>query len=135
MARDLRRHAGRDEFGLKLIAGRDFGADEYKDSSVLEQATDTAGMSSSMIVSEATARKLFPDGGANAVRGDAEAVAGKAPARDYPVGGLTVVQFPNNHMSYLLTWYGLALLVAYGAWRVAAHERRVRRRYRESPHV
>ncbi len=58
-----------DTLGLKLIAGRDFGADEYRDSSVLEQATDTAGMSSSMIVSKATARKLFPDGGANAAIG------------------------------------------------------------------
>ncbi|WP_237171441.1 SURF1 family protein [Pandoraea pulmonicola] len=44
--------------------------------------------------------------------GDGEASTGRAPALDYPVGGLTVVQFPNNHMSYLLTWYALAIMSA-----------------------
>ena len=61
--------------------------------------------------------------------------ADTAPAdgRDHwPRGGLTVTTFRNSHLSYLLTWYGLALLVAYGAWRVAADERRVRLRYRRS---
>lgn len=37
-----------------------------------------------------------------------------------PIGGLTVIQFPNNHLVYALTWYGLALMVglgaAYAAW-------------------
>lgn len=28
----------------------------------------------------------------------------------YPVGGLTVVRFSNNHLVYALTWFGLALL-------------------------
>ena len=58
--------------------------------------------------------------------------ADTAPAdgRDHwPRGGLTVTTFRNSHLSYLLTWYGLALLVAYGAWRVAVDERRVRLRY------
>ena len=61
--------------------------------------------------------------------------ADTAPAdgRDHwPRGGLTVTAFRNSHLSYLLTWYGLALLVAYGAWRVVADERRVRLRYRGS---
>jgi surfeit locus 1 family protein len=30
----------------------------------------------------------------------------------YPVGGLTVISFHNNHLSYALTWYALALMVA-----------------------
>jgi surfeit locus 1 family protein len=30
-----------------------------------------------------------------------------------PVGGLTVVQFPNNHLIYALTWFGLALGCAF----------------------
>jgi len=34
----------------------------------------------------------------------------------YPVGGLTVVHFPNNHLIYALTWFGLALLSAFAAW-------------------
>lgn len=36
----------------------------------------------------------------------------------YPVGGLTVVQFRNAHLSYALTWFGLAGLCLYGAWLV-----------------
>jgi surfeit locus 1 family protein len=34
----------------------------------------------------------------------------------YPIGGQTRVALPNNHLSYALTWYGLALalLVIYG---------------------
>lgn len=34
-----------------------------------------------------------------------------------PVGGLTVVSFPNSHLSYALTWYALALMAAAaGGW-------------------
>ncbi|TIN59580.1 MAG: SURF1 family protein, partial [Mesorhizobium sp.] len=29
----------------------------------------------------------------------------------WPVGGLTVVSFHNNHLVYALTWFGLALMV------------------------
>ena len=29
-----------------------------------------------------------------------------------PVGGLTVIAFPNNHLVYAITWYGLALMLA-----------------------
>ena len=28
-----------------------------------------------------------------------------------PVGGLTVIAFPNNHLVYALTWYALAVMV------------------------
>lgn len=28
-----------------------------------------------------------------------------------PVGGLTVIDFPNNHLGYAITWYGLAAMV------------------------
>jgi surfeit locus 1 family protein len=34
---------------------------------------------------------------------------------DQPLGGLTVVNFPNSHLVYAITWYALALMVA-GAW-------------------
>ncbi|PJG47162.1 Surfeit locus 1 family protein [Sphingobium sp. LB126] len=30
----------------------------------------------------------------------------------FPVGGLTVVSFPNNHLSYAATWFTMAALVA-----------------------
>lgn len=32
-----------------------------------------------------------------------------------PVGGLTVISFPNNHLSYAITWFALAALTAFGA--------------------
>lgn len=41
----------------------------------------------------------------------------------YPVGGLTVIRFPNNHLVYALTWFGLALLSAAGAVIVLRHKR------------
>lgn len=51
----------------------------------------------------------------------------------YPVGGLTVIAFPNNHLLYAITWFAMAFLLA-GATthtnlqllrrrRVATHER------------
>jgi surfeit locus 1 family protein len=30
----------------------------------------------------------------------------------FPIGGLTVVRFPNNHLIYALTWFGLAFMLA-----------------------
>ncbi len=36
----------------------------------------------------------------------------------FPVGGVTMVDLPNNHLQYAITWYGLALALAgvVGAW-------------------
>lgn len=51
---------------------------------------------------------------------DAGASANTEP---YPVGGLTVVRLPNNHLVYALTWFGLCLLSIAGAvltWRDSA---------------
>lgn len=68
----------------------------------------------------------------------ARGVAGAAPyfidadvgpdSRAYPVGGLTVIRFPNNHLVYALTWYALALLLAGTTLYVAREEWRARRR-------
>lgn len=49
----------------------------------------------------------------------------------YPVGGLTVLRFHNNHLIYALTWYALALMVAGGALWVLREELRLRRRLPE----
>ncbi len=49
---------------------------------------------------------------------DAEA---SAEAGRLPVGGLTVVTFPNNHLLYAVTWFGLALMVAALGVRMARH--------------
>ena len=38
---------------------------------------------------------------------------------EYPIAGLTVIQFHNNHLVYALTWYALALMLAgYCYWLV-----------------
>ena len=33
------------------------------------------------------------------------------PAGELPQGGETVIEFPNNHLGYAITWFGFALLV------------------------
>ena len=35
-----------------------------------------------------------------------------------PVAGLTVVRFADNHAAYALTWFAMALLCAFAAWRI-----------------
>lgn len=37
---------------------------------------------------------------------------------DYPVGGLTIVRFNDNHMVYALTWFALCALSLFFAWRL-----------------
>lgn len=60
---------------------------------------------------------------------DAEALRpsdqqGAGSSLDHPVGGLTVISFPNNHLVYALTWYGLALMVAGITWWMSRDARR-----------
>jgi putative ABC transport system permease protein len=50
--------------GLKLVAGRDFSADEYKSNDALREIEDVSGMSSAIIVSKPAADAMFPQGGA-----------------------------------------------------------------------
>lgn len=45
-------------------------------------------------------------------------------AGGYPVGGLTVVRFPDNHLVYALTWFALCLLSLFFAWRMWNMRRR-----------
>lgn len=54
---------------------------------------------------------------------DADATA-NASGR-YPVGGLTVVAFSDNHLVYALTWYALALMVAGGGVFAMRQDRRL----------
>lgn len=34
----------------------------------------------------------------------------------FPVGGLTVIAFSNNHLVYAITWFGLAAMTVVGGW-------------------
>jgi surfeit locus 1 family protein len=55
---------------------------------------------------------------------DADATQGPA---GFPVGGLTVLRFANNHLVYALTWFALALMLAAAAAFVTRGEYRLRR--------
>ena len=41
----------------------------------------------------------------------------------WPRPGMTVIRFPNSHLVYALTWYGLALMVVGAAWLVKRNDR------------
>ena len=62
---------------------------------------------------------------------DADAEA--ADSSTWPRAGLTVIQFPNNHLGYLITWYLMALMVAAAALYMGREEYRLRRRIRSEP--
>ena len=50
------------------------------------------------------------------------------PAQEWPVGGLTVIAFQNNHLVYAVTWFALALMVLGAAWYVWRDEQGLRQR-------
>ncbi|HXA47491.1 MAG TPA: SURF1 family protein [Burkholderiaceae bacterium] len=54
---------------------------------------------------------------------DADAGESTIGAPDHPVGGLTVIAFPNNHLVYAITWYALALMLAGAIWWIVRGER------------
>jgi surfeit locus 1 family protein len=56
---------------------------------------------------------------------DADASTDKS--AQWPEGGKTVINFPNNHLSYLITWYLLALMVLGASVYVGYDEYRLRR--------
>ncbi len=60
---------------------------------------------------------------------DADAASAAQAGSPWPRGGLTVVRFRDHHLGYALTWFALALLVAFGGWRFALEERRIRRHW------
>lgn len=58
---------------------------------------------------------------------DADATANPG---GFPVGGLTVISFPNSHLVYAVTWFALAAMVAGGSTYATREEWRRRRRRR-----
>lgn len=61
---------------------------------------------------------------------DADASAQTA---GFPVGGLTVISFPNNHLLYALTWFALAAMLAGWSFYAARQEWRLRGRRSAAP--
>lgn len=58
---------------------------------------------------------------------DADALATKSAQPSWPEGGKTVIDFPNNHFSYLVTWYLLALMTLVASVYVGYEEYKLRR--------
>jgi surfeit locus 1 family protein len=58
---------------------------------------------------------------------DADAAAVTAGQSSWPHGGKTVISFPNNHLSYLITWYLLALMTLGAGIYVGYDEYKLRR--------
>jgi surfeit locus 1 family protein len=61
----------------------------------------------------------------------APAVSGSA-EHVWPEGGTTVINFPNNHLSYLITWYLMALLTLVASVYVGYDEYKLRRSSRQA---
>jgi surfeit locus 1 family protein len=53
----------------------------------------------------------------------------------WPLGGLTVIRFPNSHLVYAFTWFGLALMTAGAGVYLVVDPRRVRRVATGTPHA
>ena len=53
-------------------------------------------------------------------------VDAQAAGSELPVGGLTVIQFRNNHRVYAITWFALAFGMLLAAWLVLRDSRRTR---------
>ena len=52
----------------------------------------------------------------------------------FPIGGVTLIDLPNSHLQYAVTWYGLAAALARDHGRcVLAAARRVRKRALSPP--
>lgn len=74
-----------------------------------------AGMAQSAQLEPATLVPFFVDAGNAPVPGG------------LPIGGTTRISFPNNHLQYAITWYGLALaLLGVGGYYMASTRRRSR---------
>lgn len=57
-------------------------------------------------------------------------------SRDWPRGGMTVVKFRDSHLSYALTWFGMAVLTLLAGGYLVASERRLRHdRRRKGTHT
>lgn len=79
-------------------------------------------------VSAITAARGMPENQVSPYFIDAEARPDPSASKRWPRAGLTVIEFPNNHLGYLITWYLLALMVAGGALYVGRDEWRLRKK-------
>jgi surfeit locus 1 family protein len=63
---------------------------------------------------------------------DAAPAAAGSTGHAWPEGGMTVIDFPNNHLSYLITWYALALMTLGAGIYVGYDEYKLRRSLKQT---
>ncbi|MGJ7578940.1 SURF1 family protein [Variovorax sp. RHLX14] len=96
-----------------------------RDVQAIAQARGLAEVAPYFVDAQANAQsgaRYTAGGGGNA----GEIIPGTIPSR-WPVAGLTVIDFHNNHLAYAITWYALALMIALAVGYVLREERRDRR--------
>lgn len=75
----------------------------------VQALSQQAGLTpSALLFVDADAKLGAPRDSNTATSSDAQTV--------HPVGGLTVIQFPNNHLQYALTWFAMAAMAAWAAY-------------------
>ena len=95
-----------------------------RDVQAIAQARGLAEAASYFVDAQPDAKSgAITNRGGNANAG--EIVSGTEPA-SWPVAGLTVIDFHNNHLVYAITWFALALMVALAIAYVLREERRQR---------
>ena len=92
---------------------------------------DVAAIAQAQQLSQAA--PFFIDAGLPPRQGPTAADLPADMAGPWPRPGLTVVRFPNSHLVYALTWFGLALMVVGAAVVVARYERRLRAAHASTP--
>ena len=132
----------RTDEGFVVLVNRGFVPSQQKDISLITQPITVTGL---LRLSEPHGRILRPNQPDAGLwySCDVAAIAAKegltnaalyyvdaenmAAAGQYPVGGLTVISFPNNHLLYAITWFGLAFLLAGTTAAFIYQNRRVRK--------
>ncbi len=99
------------EPGGGFLRDNDPAADRWysRDVPAIAAKRGLAGVAPYFIDAEATGQTNVPNFGHNPGQ-DSGQVTGQVTGQ--PIAGLTVVQFPNNHLVYAITWYILAAMAA-----------------------
>lgn len=85
---------------------------------------DVVAMAASQGLSVASTAPYFVD--AATVTASVQQRGREAAPAPWPRAGMTVVRFRDPHLTYALTWFGMALLTAFAAWRLVVSGRRLR---------
>lgn len=104
----------------------DAAAGQERAVTAVPTASGASASSASVVTSAAASASVAvspPASDRTAASAKVPSTSGTA-AASVPVGGLTIIRFPNSHLVYALTWFGLAAMVAAAAaWALRDHRR------------